>query len=106
MVILNFIVIIGLEERNGRNLKLRRYENQKKSHMSNKSHFSQSFLKRRWYFHNGCSEHLTGEKTYIEELKPYSNNYVTFGDEAKERIKGICRMVSPCLPSLTNVLLA
>lgn len=48
---------------------------------------------------------MTGEKTYLEELKSYSNSYVTFGDGEKGRIKGICIMVSPGLPSFNDVLL-
>lgn len=48
---------------------------------------------------------MTKEKSYLEELQPYSNNYVTFGDGAKARIKGICKLVYYGLPSLDNVLL-
>ncbi|KAK2402633.1 gag-protease polyprotein [Trifolium repens] len=33
-----------------------------------------------WYFDNGCSKHMTGEKAYLQEIKNYSNSYVTFGD--------------------------
>lgn len=45
------------------------------------------------------------EKSYIEDLKPYSNDYFTFGDGVKGRIKGISKLEYPCLPSLENVLL-
>lgn len=31
-----------------------------------------------WSFDNGCSRHMTGEKSYLKEVKPYINNYVTF----------------------------
>lgn len=48
---------------------------------------------------------MTREKTFLEELKAYSNSYVTFGDGAKGRIKGICKMVSLSVPCLKNVLL-
>lgn len=48
---------------------------------------------------------MTGERSYIEELKPYSNSYVTFGDGTRGKIKGICKLVSPDLPWLDGVLL-
>lgn len=48
---------------------------------------------------------MTWEMLYLEELQPYSNSYVTFGDGAKGRIKGICKLVYSGLPSLDNVLL-
>lgn len=37
---------------------------------------------------------MTGEKIYLEEWKPYSNSYVTFGDGAKGKIKGLDKLVS------------
>lgn len=58
-----------------------------------------------WYFYSGCSQHMTGDMRYIEELKLYSNSYVTFGDGTRGRIKGICKLVSPYLPSHVGVLL-
>lgn len=30
------------------------------------------------YFNSRCSKHMTGEKSYLEKLKPYSIDYVTF----------------------------
>lgn len=39
-----------------------------------------------WYFDSGCSRHMSGEKTYLEELKSCSNSYVTFDDGVKGRI--------------------
>lgn len=48
---------------------------------------------------------MTGEKNYLEELKPYFKCYVTFDDEAIGKIKGICKLVYPGLPSLDDVLL-
>ena len=48
---------------------------------------------------------MTGEKSYLEELKPYSKSYVTFGDGVKGRIKSIGKLVYPGLPSLENVML-
>jgi hypothetical protein len=58
-----------------------------------------------WYFDSGCSKHMTGEKAYLKEVKAYSNSYVTFGDGAKGRIKGICKLCGPDLPKHGNVLL-
>lgn len=63
------------------------------------------FSREDWYFYSGYSKHMTREKSYLEELKPYPNNYVTFGDDVKDRIKGICKLVYPVLPSPENVLL-
>jgi hypothetical protein len=48
---------------------------------------------------------MMGEKNYLKEVKPYSNSYVTFGNGAKGRIKGISKLVSPGLPCLDDVLL-
>lgn len=48
---------------------------------------------------------MAGENNYLEELKLYYNSYVTFGDGARGRIKGICKLVSPGFPSLNDVLL-
>lgn len=48
---------------------------------------------------------MTREKTYVVDLKTYSNSYVTFDDVANGRIKGICKMVSPILPCLNDVLM-
>jgi hypothetical protein len=48
---------------------------------------------------------MTGEKAYLQEIKNYSNSYVTFGDGAKGKIKGIGKLNGPELPNLDNVLL-
>lgn len=58
-----------------------------------------------WNFDSGCSRHITGEKNYLEELKLYSNSYFKVGDEARRRIKDICKLVIPCFPCLDDVLL-
>jgi hypothetical protein len=47
---------------------------------------------------------MMGEKNYLKEVKPYSNSYVTFGNGAKGRIKGISKLVSPGLPCLGDEL--
>lgn len=58
-----------------------------------------------WYFYSGWSQHMTGERSYIEELKPYSNRYVTFYDGTIERTKGIRKLASLDLICLDGVLL-
>lgn len=58
-----------------------------------------------WYFDSGFSRHVTGVKSYLKELKPYSKDFVTFGDGIKGRITGIDKLVYLVLPSLENVML-
>lgn len=48
---------------------------------------------------------MTCEKSYLEELHPYSNSYVIFSNVARGRIKCICKLVSWGLPYLDDVLL-
>jgi hypothetical protein len=48
---------------------------------------------------------MTRDKKYLNEVKSYSNSYVTFNDGAKGRNRGIGKLVSPGLPSLDDVLL-
>ena len=48
---------------------------------------------------------MTGKRSYLEKIKPYSNDYVTFGQSVKGIIKVIRKLVYPGLPSLANVLL-
>ncbi|XP_057444079.1 uncharacterized protein LOC130736254 [Lotus japonicus] len=58
-----------------------------------------------WYFDSGCSRHMTGNKEYLENIKGYASNFVTFGDGAKGKIKGIGKLVNPGSPDLDDVLL-
>ena len=39
-----------------------------------------------WYFDSGCSRHMTGIKTLLEDMKSYSSKFVTFGDGARGKI--------------------
>lgn len=41
-----------------------------------------------WYFDNGCSGHMTGDKDCMISIKPCKTQNVTFEDEAKGRIMG------------------
>ncbi|KAK2429199.1 gag-protease polyprotein [Trifolium repens] len=58
-----------------------------------------------WYFDSGCSRHMTGVETYLKDIQSYTTNYVTFGDGAKGKIKGIERLHNNGLPNLDDVLL-
>src|ERR1044072_7907454 len=58
-----------------------------------------------WYFDSGCSRHMTGMKNFLTNLKAYATNYVTFGDGAKGKIKGIGKICRAGSPHLDNVLL-
>lgn len=48
---------------------------------------------------------MTGEKTYLEDLKSYFNSYVSFGDKETGRIKAIGKKISLGLPCFNDVLL-
>ncbi|TYK22184.1 putative gag-pol polyprotein [Cucumis melo var. makuwa] len=39
-----------------------------------------------WYFDNGCSRHMTGNRSFFTELEECISGHVTFGDGAKGRI--------------------
>ena len=58
-----------------------------------------------WYFDSGCSRQMTGMKNYLVDLKAYATSYVTFGDGAKGRIRGIGKLMRTGSPSLDDVLL-
>lgn len=45
------------------------------------------------------------KKSYLEELKSYSNSYIIFYDGAKGRTNGICKLVSLSFSCLDDVLL-
>lgn len=42
-----------------------------------------------WFLDSGCSNHMTGEDSFLEEFKPFSQGRVTFGDGIKGRIMEI-----------------
>ena len=42
-----------------------------------------------WYLDTGCSRHMTGNKSLLNNIKKGSTNDVTFGDSSKDRIIGI-----------------
>lgn len=56
-------------------------------------------------FHNVFSRNMTGEKRYQTNIKPYSQNYVIFGDIAKGKINCKGQLDYPDLLCLNGVLL-
>jgi len=58
-----------------------------------------------WYFDSGYSRHMTGVENFLDNIKFYTTNYVTFGDGARGEIVGISDLVSAGLPRLDKVLL-
>ena len=36
-----------------------------------------------WYFDNGCSRHMIGEKNYLSDYQNMSDGHVSFGDGRK-----------------------
>src|ERR1044072_7427221 len=61
--------------------------------------------KKDWYFDSGCSNHMTGNKNLLNNVKHHSTSFVTFGDGAKGEIKGIGNSNWSGVPSLNGVLL-
>lgn len=61
--------------------------------------------KEKWYFDSGCSQHMTGIKHILDDIKPSSTNYVTFGDGAKGEIKSVGKIDYSGMPNLNGVLL-
>ncbi|XP_062103169.1 uncharacterized protein LOC133814190 [Humulus lupulus] len=57
-----------------------------------------------WYFDNGCSRHMTGNKHLLTNILSYVEGYVTFGDGSKGRIMGRGKLHLHGLPPLENVL--
>ena len=58
-----------------------------------------------WYFDSGCSRHMTGDHTFLTNVKPYSNCHVTFGDGVKAKIVGKGKLNYPGMSCLTDALL-
>lgn len=48
---------------------------------------------------------MTRERNYLKEVKPYTNNYVTFVDGVKGKIVGKGKSVYPGFPNLEDVIL-
>ena len=41
-----------------------------------------------WYLDNGCSRHMTGDKSLFKTLKEKVGDYVTFGDRSHAQVLG------------------
>jgi len=48
---------------------------------------------------------MTGVDKFLENVRPYTSKYVTFGDGAKGKILGIGNLINNGLPNLDKVLL-
>ncbi|KAG7559036.1 Integrase catalytic core [Arabidopsis thaliana x Arabidopsis arenosa] len=58
---------------------------------------------RAWYFDSGCSRHMTGEQSALNDFTTISNGKVTFGDGGKGSIKGKGTLEKEDQPHLSNV---
>ncbi|XP_058754706.1 uncharacterized protein LOC131627862 [Vicia villosa] len=61
--------------------------------------------KKDWYLDNGCSNHMTGRKNLLVDIKLDGTSYVTLGDGEIREVKGIGKSGYPGVPNLNNVLL-
>ena len=57
-----------------------------------------------WYLDNGCSRHMTGDKSLFKTLKEKISDYVTFGDGSHAQVLGKGTIEIPRLPLLKDVL--
>ena len=62
-------------------------------------------IKQRWYFDNGSSRHMTGNKWLLSHVLPSNLDFVTFGDGVKGSVLGSGSLNVPGLPKLRDVLL-
>ncbi|XP_024171720.1 uncharacterized protein LOC112177689 [Rosa chinensis] len=58
-----------------------------------------------WYVDNGCSRHMTGEKSwFVSFSSEFTSGSVTFGDGKKATVTGKGTVNTPGIPNLQNVL--
>ena len=57
-----------------------------------------------WYLDNGCSRHMTGDKSLFKSLKEKEDVYVTFGDGSHSQVLGKGTIDISGLPLLKNIL--
>lgn len=43
----------------------------------------------KWYLNSGCSRHMTGDNSILNNIKKWSHGNVTFGNSSKGKITGI-----------------
>jgi hypothetical protein len=62
---------------------------------------------RHWVIGSGCTNHMTGERKIFshidEDISDFDN--ITFGDDSKGAVKGICEVPISKYYNLSNVLL-
>ena len=58
----------------------------------------------KWYLDNGCSRHMTRDKSSFTSLENYDGGIVTFGDGNLAKMKGKGSIVLPGCPKLDEVL--
>ena len=57
-----------------------------------------------WYLDNGCSRHMTGDRSLFKVFESKKGGNVTFGDGSKSQIKGKGIISLPGLLDIANVL--
>ena len=57
-----------------------------------------------WYLDNGCSRHMTGDKSLFKSLREKVSDYVTFGDGSYAQVLNKGTVEIPGLPLLKDVL--
>ena len=57
-----------------------------------------------WYFDNGCSRHMTEDKSLFKSLKEKVSDYETFGNGSHAQVLGKGTVKIPGLPLLKDVL--
>ena len=57
-----------------------------------------------WYLDNGCSRHMTGDKSLFKSLKEKEDGYVTFRDGSHSQVVGKEMIEIPAVPLMTDVL--
>ena len=57
-----------------------------------------------WYLDNGCSRHMTGDRSLFKVFESKKGGNVNFGDESKSQIKGRGTISLPRLLDIANVL--
>ncbi|XP_058726389.1 uncharacterized protein LOC131597731 [Vicia villosa] len=61
--------------------------------------------KENWYLDSGCSNHMTGRKNLLVDIKLEGTSYVTLGDGEIREVKGVGKLGCLGVPYLNNVLL-
>ena len=57
-----------------------------------------------WYLDNGCSRHMTEERSMFLNIKPVEGGVGSFGGMGKGKITGIGKIGIPSLVSIDNIL--